>query len=178
MGSLPYKDRDKRRAYHRAYNRVHYAKHGDKRREEVKQRRRSIKKRFEDFKRTLSCVECGFSGEDCPWAIEFDHKDPQEKSASVSHLVSSGYSWDRIMEEVAKCEPVCSNHHRERERRKFLARKEATGEVLIEPRSPDGYAAQRRVNRNTRRYEQKRMRREAIESGRTPPGPKPHDEEE
>jgi hypothetical protein len=175
---LPYKDRDKRKAYHRSYNRSHYAKHGEKRREEVKKRRRSIKQRFEEYKRTLSCVDCGFSGDDCPWAIEFDHvgEGRETKSASVSHLVSSGYSWDRIMEEVAKCEPVCSTHHRIRERARFIARKEATGEVVPALKS-DTYQEQRHINRKMRKLEQKRMRRAVLESGRTPPGPPPDEEE-
>lgn len=159
---MPYKDRETRRDYHHRYNKGHYQRNAERRREEVKQRRRSIKRRFEDYKRTLSCAVCGFSGADCPWAIEFDHLDAETKSCSVSHLVTSGYSWDRIMEEVAKCEPLCSNHHRIRERERYLMRKAKTGDSQPAPRTDPEYQKQRRINRRNRRQEGARVKEEST----------------
>jgi hypothetical protein len=43
--------------------------------------------------------------------MEFDHRDPATKLAAVMSLISKA-GWERIAEEVAKCDIVCSNCHR------------------------------------------------------------------
>ena len=54
------------------------------------------------------CEKCGYNK--CVEALEFHHKDPNEKDFSIS---SHSYSFDRMKKEVDKCMLVCSNCHRE-----------------------------------------------------------------
>lgn len=53
-------------------------------------------------------------GEADPVVLDFDHRDPAEKTASVSDLMRSGYGLPRIIEEIEKCDVLCSNCHRKR----------------------------------------------------------------
>ncbi len=109
---MPHKDPAKRKAYQAKYQAGWYAENGDHRREQVRRRRRALKQRFREFKETLECSMCGLSGKDNAWALDFHHIDRANKTTSVSHLVSGGYGWDRIMEEVALCDVICANCHR------------------------------------------------------------------
>jgi hypothetical protein len=46
--------------------------------------------------------------------MDFDHLDASKKLRPVATLVERGYSLARLLEEVSKCELVCSNCHRVR----------------------------------------------------------------
>ena len=109
---MPFKDASKRKSYQKRYHEGWYAENGDHRKQQVKNRRRKLKQRFADYKQTLECHKCGLSGKDNQWALEHHHLDPNEKVTSIAHLVTSGYSWDTVMEEVAKCIVICANCHR------------------------------------------------------------------
>lgn len=61
------------------------------------------------YLREHPCVDCG-AGD--LRVLEFDHKDPRHKVASVSVLARSGYPLRRVQEEVTKCEVRCANCHR------------------------------------------------------------------
>lgn len=63
---------------------------------------------FADLKSKLKCSRCGF---DHPAAIQFHHSDPSKKDFSLSQGVTMGYSRERILEEIAKCEVLCANCH-------------------------------------------------------------------
>jgi len=56
-----------------------------------------------------SCVNCGYNK--CEHALDFHHKDVNSKQFTLSsywHL-----AWSKIEIELAKCELLCSNCHRE-----------------------------------------------------------------
>jgi L-lactate utilization protein LutB len=59
------------------------------------------------YKKTLSCIRCGIKDHR---VLEFHHIN--EKDKAISSLVSQGYSWKRIEEEINKCIPLCCNCHR------------------------------------------------------------------
>lgn len=61
------------------------------------------------------CVDCGYK--EHAEALDFDHV-VGEKEFGVLQGVRQGFSWDRIMAEVAKCEIVCANCHRVRTRQR------------------------------------------------------------
>jgi hypothetical protein len=44
--------------------------------------------------------------------LDFDHRDPREKTAGVSQM--TGWSIDSIEKEIAKCDIRCSHCHRYR----------------------------------------------------------------
>jgi hypothetical protein len=54
------------------------------------------------------CADCG--GRFPPYVMDFDHKDWSTKTATISMMRHS--TLERIKEEIAKCELVCSNCHR------------------------------------------------------------------
>ena len=61
----------------------------------------------EQYLREHPCVDCGNSD---IRVLEFDHVHG-EKAAEVSDL-ARGYSLERLIEEIAKCEIRCANCHR------------------------------------------------------------------
>jgi len=64
------------------------------------------------LKKNLKCKECGISGETCPTVIEFHHKDPNNKTATISELIHNGVSMNRILKELKLCDALCANCHR------------------------------------------------------------------
>jgi predicted HNH restriction endonuclease len=55
------------------------------------------------------CSLCGY--DHCRAALEFHHRDPTTKTAQWNRMRS--WSWQRIMQELAHCDLVCANCHRE-----------------------------------------------------------------
>lgn len=101
----------------RAYRREWYLRNRD---EEIKKARKNNKVRkkeyrewFDAFKKTLQCNRCPESDFRC---LDFHHSDPSKKDITVSAAVSRGWSKDRILEEISKCEVICSNCHRKHHR--------------------------------------------------------------
>jgi len=76
--------------------------------EKVIVKRVALKMRMVEFAGGC-CTRCGFNRSFV--ALDFHHIDPQSKSFPLS----SGYcySWDRVVEEMNKCELLCANCHRE-----------------------------------------------------------------
>ena len=54
------------------------------------------------------CVKCG---EADPVVLEFNHLDPQSKSANIADMIRGRCSAARLHGEIAKCEVVCANCH-------------------------------------------------------------------
>jgi hypothetical protein len=52
--------------------------------------------------------------------MEFDHRDPATKRAGVSRMLGHA-GLDRILAEVAQCDIVCVNCHRNRTYRRRMA---------------------------------------------------------
>ena len=72
--------------------------------------------------RSVPCLDCG--GDFPPFVMEFDHREPATKRVLVCHRAGRA-SDRRILEEVAKCDIVCSNCHRNRT---FVRRHQTTRE--------------------------------------------------
>jgi ribosomal protein L35 len=57
---------------------------------------------------------CGDCGAKFPYyVLDFDHRDPTQKVFEPARLARQG-SWDKMLEEIAKCDVVCANCHRVR----------------------------------------------------------------
>jgi hypothetical protein len=64
---------------------------------------------FKELKQGLSCGRCP---EDHVACLEFHHLDPMKKDLCVGYMARKGYSKQRILEEIKKCEVLYSNCHR------------------------------------------------------------------
>lgn len=76
-------------------------------------KRQKLKRRLEytnriiEIKKRTSCVDCGNAN---PIVLQFDHVSGQ-KFKAITTMVHECYSWDKILEEIHKCELVCANCH-------------------------------------------------------------------
>jgi hypothetical protein len=62
-----------------------------------------------ELKESNPCVDCNIS---YPWYVmDFDHVRGQ-KVSDISKMVATAASKDKLIEEISKCEIVCSNCHR------------------------------------------------------------------
>lgn len=59
------------------------------------------------IKTASGCVDCGYNAN--PVALQFDHRDPAQKSFSLCQGKSK--PWDVVLSEVAKCDVRCANCH-------------------------------------------------------------------
>ena len=64
---------------------------------------------FIEFKKTLKCERCGFSH---PAALDFHHIDPSTKLFSFGNINPVYKNKEKILDEIKKCEVLCSNCHR------------------------------------------------------------------
>jgi hypothetical protein len=67
-----------------------------------------LNERIYAYLQSHPCVDCG---ERDPVVLEFDHV-RGEKTYEISTLSWRQVSWERILEEIAKCEVRCANCHR------------------------------------------------------------------
>lgn len=74
-------------------------------REKVKKRRDVILAYLADH----PCIRCGFSD---PRALDFHHRNPEEKDSNISGMVVRKRSMGVILEEIQKCDVLCANCHR------------------------------------------------------------------
>lgn len=75
----------------------------------VDQRRKELKKLAVEYKGG-SCEKCSYNK--CIAAMDFHHKDPNEKDFGISSNGST-ISWEKMKLELDKCLLLCSNCHRE-----------------------------------------------------------------
>jgi hypothetical protein len=102
------------KACQRAYAREHYRKNRDKylakasRRNAVERERLALMLR--SYLEEHPCVDCGTTD---LRVLDFDHRNPAEKTATVNALMRS-WDWERVLIEMAKCDVRCANCHRRR----------------------------------------------------------------
>jgi hypothetical protein len=57
------------------------------------------------------CTLCGYNKSMS--ALDFHHREPEQKSFGISVGLKAGYSYQKLLEESKKCNLVCSNCHHE-----------------------------------------------------------------
>lgn len=85
--------------------------------ERIKQGQRETRDYIRSLK--VKCSKCGY--DKCIEALEFHHKNPQEKDETLSRYsrrVFSSATKKMIDQEAAKCEILCANCHREEHSKK------------------------------------------------------------
>lgn len=64
---------------------------------------------FNEFRKTLSCIKCN---ESRWWVLDFHHRNPQDKDGNISSMIMKN-SKEKILQEIDKCDILCSNCHRD-----------------------------------------------------------------
>lgn len=76
----------------------------------ARKNKRRIRAQLKEIKKGLSCSRCG----DSRWyVLDFHHRDPKKKEHDVAQLVAKSVSIAKVKAEIARCDVVCSNCHRE-----------------------------------------------------------------
>lgn len=95
-------------------------------RNKLKLRRIDNAKWLWEYKKDKKCAHCGFSH---PAALIFHHINKEEKYHEISFMLINGWSQKKILEEINKCEILCSNchmiHHHETDIRRIRMDSEA-----------------------------------------------------
>lgn len=99
-------NQDKLREYRRGW----YSRNKESSIAKSMSRRKELQAWLKSLKSALCCVKCG---ENHPGCIDLHHRDPGEKDVEVARVVMvKGWSKDRVLREIAKCDPLCANCHR------------------------------------------------------------------
>jgi len=93
----------------RSYTKVDFENKKEYYKKRMRLYKRQQNKWYRDLKESLSCIKCGFSH---PAVIDFHHRDPKDKEFTISVEIYNGFSIERIMKEIEKCDVLCSNCHR------------------------------------------------------------------
>ncbi len=99
-----------RRTYFEQYRETHRTKY---REQNVEILRRSRAERYAalDVIKSQPCVDCRGVFPLC--VMDFDHRDPGSKTGAISSMAKHS-PWEKVLDEIAKCDLVCVNCHRAR----------------------------------------------------------------
>lgn len=103
---MPSKDLEKRRKH----SRTHYDKHKQEYLERNKKRVKATEIEVNKLK-SEPCTDCGLKYN--PWQMDYDHI-TSDKKFDIARGVKNGLCLDSLLTEIAKCELVCSNCHKNR----------------------------------------------------------------
>jgi hypothetical protein len=102
--------------YHRSHSEKYRLKHS---KEAVERTKLYQKKCFQQWMNLIiipqglnKCSKCGY--DKCFHAIDFHHRDPKEKKFNIGSMLRTKITPENL-EELAKCDPLCANCHREKE---------------------------------------------------------------
>ena len=77
----------------------------------AKERILERRKYIYNYLKSHPCVECG---ENDPRCLDFDHINPENKDLEISRAIWNNWSMKRLINEIEKCQILCSNCHRKR----------------------------------------------------------------
>jgi hypothetical protein len=81
-----------------------------------KRHRVKVRQKLLEYLSARECIDCG---ENDPIVLEFDHRNPEEKSRTVARFLSGHNSWESVKKEIEKCEVRCANCHRRKSYKQF-----------------------------------------------------------
>lgn len=109
------KDREARRAYHRAYMARRYKSDGRFRKEHLERVAKCDKKRRDEVTELVLAFKasgCALCGEREPCCLSAHHLNPDAKDFSIGDARRRKLSVDVVTSELAKCVCLCENCHR------------------------------------------------------------------
>lgn len=92
----------------RKYRREWYQRNKQRGITAVAKRKDEMRAWLRGYKRSCSCKICG---ETHPACLTFHHRDASEKLIEVSITIQYGFSKERVLAEIAKCDVMCANCH-------------------------------------------------------------------
>lgn len=101
--------REKNNERLKEYRRKWYRSNKSHAKKKVTERKHGLRAWLDELKASLKCSQCG---ETHPATLDFHHTDPQQKDGGLAGAISSGWSRERILKEIAKCAVLCANCHR------------------------------------------------------------------
>lgn len=95
------------------YHKQHYIDNSEAYKERAAERNKKIIVEVREFIRSKKDVPCQDCGIKYPYYVmDFDHREGVVKDYNVAAMARQKLSLDLVIEEVAKCDVVCSNCHR------------------------------------------------------------------
>lgn len=95
----------------REYGKRNYQENKERYFQVAKERDRRLDALINSYK-DKPCADCGVKYP--PYVMDLDHVDPTQKVDKISTMRRRRMAFAKIVAEIAKCEVVCSNCHRER----------------------------------------------------------------
>ena len=92
----------------RPFNVSYYARNRAREIERVRVRQDATVKFLRELRR-VPCADCGGTFE--PYQMDFDHRDPAQKSFQVTDGCAMLMNRERLLAEIAKCDVICANCH-------------------------------------------------------------------
>lgn len=96
----------------KSYKDSHYASNKPSYFALAKKHRERLRDLVRSVKESKPCADCGRRYPH--YVMDFDHRDPTTKKFNIGHLSRDVAGEKAILDEIAKCDLVCSNCHRER----------------------------------------------------------------
>jgi hypothetical protein len=90
------------------YDKKQWVKHSDKWKPHYASKAQETRNWFNELRANESCAKCG---DDRYYVIDYHHTNPAEKDIEVTQALK--YSRKKVLNEIKKCVPLCSNCHRE-----------------------------------------------------------------
>jgi hypothetical protein len=106
---MPHKDQIQKNAYHRMYYRANKAVINGRHVSLLRGLRHDRYAKIQTLK-TNPCTDCAKSFPS--YVMDFDHRDPSEKTLDISLMVKRMFAWETVLAEIAKCDLVCACCHR------------------------------------------------------------------
>ena len=106
---MPYKDPERQRAAQRRHYETNHVQYKALARAHDARVEAAIRSAIIQYLQDHPCIDCG---EADLIVLEFDHRDRATKSFNVSEYANGGYSLERVMAEIDKCDVRCANCHR------------------------------------------------------------------
>ena len=88
-----------------------YAANKDTQYKRIQDRKNRIRDEVRAYKESHPCADCNNFFKH--YILDFNHLDPSTKLYNVAELMNNG-SIKKVWEEIAKCNLLCANCHRER----------------------------------------------------------------
>jgi hypothetical protein len=131
---MPYKDKNKQKEFQKK----HYQDNKKKYYACSRSRRLNLANKLSEYKSHLSCLYCGKKHPAC---IDFHHNGDEQKIDTVVNILVNTKSWDKVINEIKKCDAVCANCHRK------LHKREKKNQRYLEDTSNVGMQHKREIIR-------------------------------